>query len=119
LDSFLAEKTCTDIDRTKYIPFSLKDNVKKYTICFIFNCNSHTNEDPTITPVQYTGVVIHLPAYWLEVPKELSYTYLVNLIQEVYEDTFTQWDIDQAGSNATNSGTNCGCGCNPGGWNPV
>lgn len=125
LDSFLATKTCTDIDRTKFIPFALVDGVNKLTTCLVFNCNCHTYEDPTVIPCEYTGAVIHLPAFWLEVPKELAFSYILGLINDLYKETYTQWSISghigvTGNSSDSNSNTNngCGCGCNPG-WVPV
>lgn len=126
LDSFLATKTCTDIDRTKFIPFSLMDGVNKLTTCLIFNCNCHAYEDPTIIPCEYTGAVIHLPAFWLEVPKELAFTYIIGLINELYKSTYTQWIIDGGivGGNSGNTNnpttsSGCGCGCMNDGWTPI
>ena len=121
LDGFLATKTCTDIDRTKFIPFSLKDKANKLTTCFIFNCNGHTYEDPTIIPCEYTGAVIYLPAFWLEVPKELSYEYIMGIINDIYKDTYTQWAIDgklgcSSSTESNNSIPNCPCNNN---WTPV
>ena len=124
LDKFLAERTVTDIDRTKFIPFSLRDNTNKLTTCLVFNCNCHSYEDPTIIPCEYTGVVIHLPAFWIEVPKELAYTYLIDQINQVYNEIYKQWAIDgkigNIGSTTPTSPTNPGCPCNPNnGWVPV
>ena len=122
LDKFLVTKTCTDIDRTKFIPFSLVDGINKLTTCFVFNCNCHSYEDPTVIPCEYTGVVIHLPAFWLEVPKELAFTYILGMLNDLYKETYTQWEISgyigvnaESANNATN---NSGCACNPG-WVPV
>ena len=122
LDKFLATKTCTDIDRTKFIPFSLVDGINKLTTCFVFNCNCHAYEDPTVIPCEYTGAVIHLPAFWLEVPKELAFTYILGMLNDLYKETYTQWEISgYIGSNsntANNITNNSGCACNPG-WVPV
>lgn len=125
LDRFLAERTVTDIDRTKFIPFALRDNTNKLTTCLVFNCNCHSYEDPTIIPCEYTGAVIHLPAFWIEVPKELAYNYLIDQINQVYSEIYKQWAID---GNIGNTGTtnppmtpaNPNCPCDPnGGWVPV
>ena len=123
LDSFLSTKTCTDIDRTKYIPFELRDNTNKLLTCLVFNCNCHTYEDPTVIPCEYTGVVIHLPAFWLEVPKELAYNYIIGLVEGIYNETYTQWHIDgyiggnkNNSSNAGNANGNCCCNT---GWIPA
>lgn len=128
LDSFLATRTITDVDRTKFIPFVLRDNINKLTTCLMFNCNCHSYEDPTIIPCEYTGAVIHLPAFWVEVPKELAFTYICDLINDLYKSTYQQWVIDgkigntgssnNTGVNTPNTNNNCGCGCNPG-WQLV
>ena len=119
LDEFLSVKTCTDIDRTKFIPCELKDNVNKLNTCLVFNCNCHSYEDPTIIPCEYSGAVIHIPAFWLEVPKELAFNYIINLLNDLYSQTYKQWQIDYIiGNNTGSSGyNNCGCDCN--GWREV
>lgn len=126
LDKFLTERTITDVDRTKFIPFVLRDGVNKLTICLMFNCNCHSYEDPTIIPCEYTGVVIHLPAFWVEVPKELAFTYIIDQINQIYCEIFKQWQID--GNIGGNTGTSCpplsnpgcNCPCDPnGGWHPI
>ena len=123
LDQFLSRKTCTDINREKFIPLALRDNVNKLTTCLMFNCNCHSYEDPVNIECQYTGAVIHLPAFWLEVPKELAITYLLGLIDDLYNDTYTQWAISgligqMGGSDLPDSGSGCGCGCSAlNGWN--
>ena len=123
LDQFLARKTCTDINREKFIPCALRDNSNKLTTCLMFNCNCHSYEDPVNIECEYTGAVIHLPAFWLEVPKELAMTYILGLIDSLYVSTYTQWAIDgkigQMGGGDDNTGnTGCGCGCTAmTGWN--
>lgn len=123
LDQFLSRKTCTDINREKFIPCALRDNTFKVTTCLMFNCNCHSYEDPTVIECECTGAVIYLPAFWLEVPKELAFTYLASLIDDLYAGTYRQWMIDgsigNAGGNGSDSGSGsgCGCGCNPNGWN--
>ena len=127
LDRFLAERTVTDIDRTKFIPFALRDNTNKLTTCLVFNCNCHSYEDPTIIPCEYTGAVIHLPAFWIEVPKELAFSYLIDQINQVYSEIYKQWYIDGkigtigSSNTATSTGYGCGCPCNNAndGWVPV
>lgn len=122
LDSFLATKTCTDIDRTKFIPFAIVDGINKLTTCLVFNCNCHTYEDPTVIPCEYTGAVIHLPAFWLEVPKELAFTYILGMLNDLYKETYTQWSISgyigNTNNNSNGNNSNSGCPCNPG-WVPV
>lgn len=126
LDSFLAEKTITDVDRTKYIPFVYRDNKNKLTTCLMFNCNGHGYEDPVILPCEYTGAVIHLPAFWVEVPKELAFTYILGLIKDLYEEQYSAWATSGliGGVNDPNSSTQTtpGCGCpiiNNDGWQEV
>lgn len=126
LDSFLAEKTITDVDRTKYIPFAYRDNKNKLTTCLMFNCNGHGYEDPVILPCEYTGAVIHLPAFWVEVPKELAFTYILGLIKDLYEEQYSTWATSGliGGVNDPNSSTQTtpGCGCpiiNNDGWQEV
>ena len=125
LDRFLAERTVTDIDRTKFIPFALRDNTNKLTTCLVFNCNCHSYEDPTIIPCEYTGAVIHLPAFWIEVPKELAFSYLIDQINQVYSEIYKQWAIDgKIGNTGTSNPpmtlANPNCPCDPnGGWVPV
>lgn len=92
LDRFLSSKTITDVDRTKYLILSLKDFQCKLTTTIIFNCNSHQYEDPIIIPCEYSGAVIHLPAFWVEVPKELAFSYIVGLINQVYKETYKNWE---------------------------
>ena len=123
LDQFLSRKTCTDINREKFIPCALRDNANKLTTCLMFNCNCHSYEDPVNIECEYTGAVIHLPAFWLEVPKELAMTYILSLIDALYMSTYTQWSIDgkigQIGGGDDNPGSSgCGCGCTAiAGWN--
>lgn len=124
LDKFLSSKTCTDIDRTKFIPFDfngVRDTVNKLTTCFIFNCNCHSYEDPTFIYCEHTGAVVHLPAFWLEVPKELAFTYIMNILNDdLYNGTYKQWAIDGyiGGESGTSSGgtsnaiANCPCNDN-------
>lgn len=125
LDGFLAEKTITDVDRTKFVPFVLRDPRYKLTICLMFNCNCHSYEDPTIINCQYTGSVIHLPAFWIEVPKELAYNYLLDTINDLYKDTYADWIRSGLTLNSPpnttipSGGNNCNCGCNPDGWHEV
>ena len=116
LDSFLAEKTCTDIDRSKFIPFVLKDVVNNLTTCFMFNCNGHSYEDETIVPCKYTGCVIYINAFWLEVPKELAYTYLLELLSDLYTTgIYRDWKnsgyIGGNTSDGSGSSSGGGCGC--------
>lgn len=123
LDQFFARRTCTDINREKFIPFALRDNANKLTTCLMFNCNCHSYEDPVNIECEYTGAVIHLPAFWVEVPKELAMTYVLGIIDSLYESTYTQWAIDgkigQMGGGDGNTGNSgCGCGCTAmTGWN--
>lgn len=126
LDSFLATKTITDVDRTKFIPFVLRDNPNKLSTCLMFNCNCHSYEDATIIPCEYTGAVIHLPAFWVEVPKELAFSYILGLLKELYSETYTQWsDAGLIGGDTNNTGNSngsmngCQCGCAADGWFPV
>lgn len=125
LDSFFTTRTCTDIDRTKFLIKELKDFKNKLNTCLVFNCNCHSYEDPVQIECEYTGAVIHLPAFWVEVPKELAFTYIMGLLKELYEGTYTQWYIDgkigNAGSNSGSSNTGSAgsnnCCCNQ--WTPV
>lgn len=123
LDAFLATKTCTDIDRTKFVVKDFKDFTNKLNTCLVFNCNCHSYEDPTQIECEYTGAVIHLPAFWLEVPKELSFNYIMSLIKELYDGVYTQWQIDGkigntgSGSGTSDDTTGNGCCCNQ--WTPV
>ena len=110
LDTFLSEKTITDVDRTKYIPFVYKDTTNKLTTCLMFNCNGHNYEDPIILGCEYTGAVIHLPAFWVEVPKELAFNYIRKLIIGLYEEQYSQWyeagligDIPNSDNNSNNA----------------
>lgn len=126
LDSFLATKTLTDVDRSKFITLALRDGVNKLATCLVFNCNCHSYEDPSIIPCEYTGAVIHLPAFWVEVPKELAFTYILNLVNGLYEDDYKDWKNGGfiGGNTGTDTpdnpsgGNNCGCGCDPT-WNYV
>lgn len=125
LDKFLAEKTITDVDRTRFIPFVYRDGVNKLTTCLMFNCNCHSYEDPTILPCEYTGAVIHLPAFWVEVPKELAFNYLLGLIKDLYTDTYYQWyKAGLIGGINTGTGDNtgttgCTCPCINDNWQEV
>jgi hypothetical protein len=123
LDNFLATKTCTDIDRTKFIPFDFngkRDKKNNLTTCLVFNCNCHSYEDPTFIQCEYTGVVVHLPAFWLEVPKELAYTYISGILtDDLYGGIYKQWSISgkigTSGSD-TSSSTSSNCCCDADGW---
>ena len=122
LDKFLSTKTITDVDRTSYIPLALFDGCNKLTTCLMFNCNCHSYEDPTIIPCEYTGAVVHLPAFWVEVPKELAMTYLKDIVNQLYKGTYKDWKDagylgrDNGGTDSGN-GSGCGCPCGPtGGW---
>ena len=125
LDSFFATKTTTDIDRTKFIIKDFKDYSNKLNTCLVFNCNCNSYEDPVQIECEYTGAVIHLPAFWVEVPKELAFNYIMGLLKELYSGTYTQWYIDgkigNTGSNSGNSNTGStggnNCCCNN--WAPV
>lgn len=125
LDSFFATKTCTDIDRTKFIIKELRDFTNKVNTCLVFNCNCHSYEDPTQIECEFSGAVIHLPAFWVEVPKELAFSYIMGLLKELYEGTYTQWYIDgkigntgsNSGSSNTGSAGSNNCCCNQ--WTPV
>lgn len=116
LDKFLSSKTITDVDRTKFLPLVLVDSCNKLTTCLMFNCNCHSYEDPTVIPCQYSGAVIHLPAFWVEVPKELAMTYIKGLIDELYGDTYKDWkNAGQIGPDSSG----CGCSCPANNWTPT
>ena len=123
LDDFLATKTTTDIDRTKYIMFEFKDPANRLNTCLVFDCNMTDYKDPTVIECEYTGAVIHVPAFWIEVPKELAITYLYNILYEVYQGTYRQWLISGYIGNTdytNNFGISCKCPCGPGaGWIPI
>lgn len=124
LDSFLAEKTCTDIDRTKFIIFDLKDVENGLTTCFVFNCNGHSYEDETIIPCKYTGCVIYINAFWLEVPKELAFNYLLELIGDlyksgIYRDWYTSGMIGKNIDPNADGDSGCGCPCAQDQWHEV
>ena len=129
LDSFLATNTQTDINRQVYLIKPLRDKNLKVTTCLVFDCHPHSFEEPTVIECKYTGCVLYIPAFWVEVPKELAFTYICELIDSIYSGIYTTWYqkglIGGIGSSGGNSGTttpgiNNGCGCNPQAtWNPI
>lgn len=127
LDSFFAEKTITDVDRTKFLPYKIEDYRYKLTTCLVFNCNCHSYEDPTIIPCEYTGAVIHLPAFWVEVPKELTMSYILGLLKDLYDSTYSDWYRagliggigNNGGNNTPSKPGNPNCPCQGDGWNNV
>lgn len=119
LDSFLATKTTNDINRNVYLILPLRDEKLKITTCLVFNCHHEGFEEPTSIQCNYTGIVIHLPAFWVDVPKELAFNYICGLINSIYSDIYTKWYRSgliggiNTGDNTGFPSTNVGCGCIP------
>ena len=117
LDSFFAEKTASDIDRTTYLVCNLEDKRYKLTFSLVFyrdadNLELDSHETVALTG---TGAVFILPAYWLCIPKPLAMQYMRYMIDQFYETEVSLWlnqtDGSVDGGNGNNGGMTPGCGC--------
>lgn len=119
LDTFLAEKSCNDVNRDTYLVHNVEDTINKITVSIVFLREWHTdiNDDEYgQIVIPNVGAVITVPGYWISVPKELAFTYLKEIINQFYNDFVSGWkaaEVTQQLSSMTNnsSNTNNSCQC--------
>ena len=119
LDTFLAEKSCNDVNRDTYLVHNVEDTINKITVSIVFLREWHTdiNDDEYgQIVIPNVGAVITVPGYWISVPKELAFTYLKEIINQFYNDFVSGWkaaEVTQQLSSMTNnsSNTNNPCQC--------
>lgn len=119
LDTFLAEKSCNDVNRDTYLVHNVEDTINKITVSIVFLREWHTdiNDDEYgQIVIPNVGAVITVPGYWISVPKELAFTYLKEIINQFYNDFVSGWkaaEVTQQLSSVTNnsSNTNNPCQC--------
>lgn len=122
LDTFLAEKSCNDVNRDTYLVHNVEDTINKITVSIVFLREWHTdiNDDEYgQIVIPNVGAVITVPGYWISVPKELAFTYLKEIINQFYNDFVSGWkaaEVTQQLSSVTNDGSNtinpCQCPAN-------
>lgn len=122
LDTFLAEKSCNDVNRDTYLVHNVEDTINNITVSIVFLREWHTdiNDDEYgQIVIPNVGAVITVPGYWISVPKELAFTYLKEIINQFYNDFVSGWkaaEVTQQLSSVTNDGSNtinpCQCPAN-------
>ena len=122
LDTFLAEKSCNDVNRDTYLVHNVEDTINKITVSIVFLREWHTdiNDDEYgQIVIPNVGAVITVPGYWISVPKELAFTYLKEIINQFYNDFVSGWkaaEVTQQLSSVTNNSSNtnnlCQCPAN-------
>lgn len=122
LDTFLAEKSCNDVNRDTYLVHNVEDTINKITVSIVFLREWHTdiNDDEYgQIVIPNVGAVITVPGYWISVPKELAFTYLKEIINQFYNDFVSGWkaaEVTQQLSSATDNSSNtinhCQCPAN-------
>ena len=118
LDSFLAERTASDIDRTTYLVCNLEDKRYKimFSLVFYRDADNLELDSYEIVSLTGTGAVFILPAYWLCIPKPLAMHYMRHIIEQFYETEVSLWlnqtdgSVD-GGNTGMGGGNGCGCGC--------
>lgn len=120
LDRFLATKTVADINRETYLICNLKDKINKISVSLVFirDCENIECGNFESCIIEKAGAVFVVPCYWLCVPKELGYEYLVSIIDAFYSEHVSAWlnatwvgDANNNSSSNNNGGLNCGCPC--------
>lgn len=118
LDTFLAEKSCNDVNRDTYLVHNIEDTINKITVSIVFLREWHTdiNDDEYgQIVIPNVGAVITVPGYWISIPKELAFTYLREIVNQFYNDHVSEWkaaevtqQLNHAGNNGSNTGTSYG-----------
>lgn len=117
LDTFLAEKSCNDVNRDTYLVHNVEDTINKITVSIVFLREWHTdiNDDEYgQIVIPNVGAVITVPGYWISVPKELAFTYLKEIINQFYNDFVSGWkaaEVTQQLSSVTNNSNNTNNSC--------
>lgn len=113
LDSFLAERTASDIDRTTYLICNLEDKRYKIVISLVFMRDADNLELDSYQTVSLTntGAVFILPAYWLCIPKPLAMHYFKYILEQFYESEVSVWVNDTSGIDNPNAGNSFNCPC--------
>lgn len=121
LDTFLAEKSCNDVNRDTYLVHNVEDTINKITVSIVFLREWHTdiNDDEYgQIVIPNVGAVITVPGYWISVPKELAFTYLKEIINQFYNDFVSKWkaaetqQLSSATDNSSNTINPCQCPAN-------
>ena len=122
LDTFLAEKSCNDVNRDTYLVHNVEDTINKITVSIVFLREWHTdiNDDEYgQIVIPNVGAVITVPGYWISVPKELAFTYLKEIINQFYNDIVSGWkaaeltqQLSSVPNNSSNTNNPCQCPVN-------
>ena len=123
LDKFLSSKTTADINRETYLICNLDDTINKIKVSIVFlkRCENIECGSFESCVIENQGAVFTVPCYWLDIPKELAFTYLTSIIDTFYEEHVAGWlngtwagNGNTTGSDSNNNITNniCPCPCN-------
>ena len=110
LDTFLAEKSCNDVNRDTYLVHNIEDTINKITVSIVFLREWHTdiNDDEYgQIVIPNIGAVITVPGYWISIPKELAFTYLKEIVNQFYSEHVSEWKAKEVALqvNSSNNST--------------
>lgn len=119
LENFLIKHTTADVNRETYLICHLDDVVNKIKVSIVFlkRCENIECGSFESCIIEREGAVFTVPCYWVDIPNELSLTYLTSIIDTFYADHVASWlNGTWVGSSSTGGGSNnagdiCECPC--------